>query len=247
MENPKKNHECGRKYGGSSSFVDVGQPSRAPRQEEQGEEAVGSTSGDLDPAYDSSSKQGISNRPAHAGVRLPEELPQTRPRTVKAETLRRPEDLMFKSILFSAGVLLATSTLGNAQSTVQNLPANATPTIQGCVAQVQRDGSLAPKAGATATPATTAREANNPDPTGVYQLLDARLAGDMSAKPTSYSLVGHEAEVARLEGQRVEVTGQVVPPLGGDRPGQSAASDGSQRIRVSTVRKIEGTCSVAKK
>jgi hypothetical protein len=154
---------------------------------------------------------------------------------------------MFKIVSFSAGVLLAGTTLGNAQSTVQNLPVNSTPTIQGCVAQVQRDGSLAPKAGATATPGTTAQEANNPDPTGVYQLLDARVAGDMAAKPTSYSLAGHEVELAKLEGQRVEVTGTVVPPLGDNRPGRPTASDGSQRIRVSAVRKIEGQCSVAKK
>jgi hypothetical protein len=109
---------------------------------------------------------------------------------------------MFKLMSFAAGVLLAEITLGNAQSTVQNLPVNSTPTIQGCVAQVQRDGSLAPKAGATATPETAAREANNPEPTGVYQLLDARVADDMAAKPTSYSLAGHEAELAKLEGQR---------------------------------------------
>jgi hypothetical protein len=78
-------------------------------------------------------------------------------------------------------------------------------------------------------------------------LLDARVAGAMAAKPTSYSLAGHEAELGKLEGQRVEVTGTVMPPLGDNRPGKPAAGDGSQRIRVSTVRKIEGQCSVAKK
>jgi hypothetical protein len=154
---------------------------------------------------------------------------------------------MFKLMSFAAGVLLAGTTLGNAQSTVQNLPVNSTPTIHGCVAQVQRDGSLAPKAGVTATPETAAREANNPEPTGVYQLLDARVADDMAAKPTSYSLAGHEAELAKLEGQRVEITGTVLPPLGGTRPGQPVASDGSQRVRVSAVRRIEGKCSGAKK
>ena len=155
---------------------------------------------------------------------------------------------MFKIMSFSAGVLLAVTTLANAQSTVpKNLPVNATPTIQGCVAQVQRDGSLAPKAGATATPETVSQESNNPDPTGVYQLLDARLAGETDTKPTSYSLSGHEAEFAKLEGQRVEVSGTVVPPLGDNRPGHPAAGDGAQRIRVSAVKKIEGQCSAAKK
>ena len=60
----KQTRSADRKYGGSSSFVDRGQPSRAPRQDEQGEEAVGSTSRDVGPADGTSPKQGISNRPA---------------------------------------------------------------------------------------------------------------------------------------------------------------------------------------
>jgi hypothetical protein len=155
---------------------------------------------------------------------------------------------MFKIMSCSAGLLLAGATLANAQTTVhKNLPVSSTPTIQGCVAQVQRDGSLAPKAGATATPETVSQEANNPDPTGVYQLLDARLAGTTGTKPTTYSLSGHEAALAKLEGQRVEVIGTIAPPLGDNRPGQPAARDGAQRIRVSAVKKIEGRCSAAKK
>jgi hypothetical protein len=154
---------------------------------------------------------------------------------------------MFKIMSFSAGVLLAGATLANAQSTVQKLPVNSTPTIQGCVAQVQRDGSLAPKAGATATPQTVSEEANNPAPTGVYQLVDARLSGATDTKPTTYALSGHEAEFAKLEGQRVEVSGTVAPPLGDNRPGQPTAVDRTQRIRVSAVKTIEGQCSAAKK
>lgn len=155
---------------------------------------------------------------------------------------------MFKIMSFSAGVLLAGATLANAQSTIpKRLPVNSTPTIRGCVAPVQRDGSLAPKAGATATPQTVSEESNNPDPTGVYQLLDARVAGATDTKPTSYSLSGHEAEFAKLQGQRVEVIGTVVPPLGDNRPGQPAPTDGAQRIRVSAVKKIEGVCSASKK
>ena len=138
---------------------------------------------------------------------------------------------MFKILSFFAAVWLAGATLVNAQATVhKNLPVNSTPTIQGCVAQVQRDGSLAPKAGATATPETVSQESNNPDPTGVYQLLDARLAGATDTKPTTYSLSGHEAEFAKLEGQRVEVSGTVAPPLGDNRPGQPAAGYGAQRF-----------------
>ena len=154
---------------------------------------------------------------------------------------------MFKIKSFSAGVLLVGATLANAQSAVQKLPVNSTPTIQGCVAQVQRDGSLAPKAGATARPETVSQESNNPDPTGVYQLVDARLAGAKDTKPTSYALSGHEAEFAKLEGQRVEVSGTVAPPLGDNRPGKPTAVDNTQRIQVSAVKKIEGKCSAINK
>jgi hypothetical protein len=66
MEESKANQERDRKYGGSSSFVDMSQPSRATRQheEEESEENVGSASRGVGPADGSSSQQGISNRPA---------------------------------------------------------------------------------------------------------------------------------------------------------------------------------------
>jgi hypothetical protein len=64
MENNKTNQERSRKYGGSSSFVDKGQPSKAPRQDARGEEALGSTSRTAGSADGTSPKQGISNRPA---------------------------------------------------------------------------------------------------------------------------------------------------------------------------------------
>jgi hypothetical protein len=60
----KTNQDRGRKYGGSSAFVDVGQPSRAPRQDEDGQEAIGSARRGFGPADGNSAQQGISNRPA---------------------------------------------------------------------------------------------------------------------------------------------------------------------------------------
>jgi hypothetical protein len=65
MEQKKTNQERGRKYGESSSFVDVGQPSRAPRQDEDGHELVGFDKHEPGPADGTSSLQGISNRPAN--------------------------------------------------------------------------------------------------------------------------------------------------------------------------------------
>src|SRR5687767_14543854 len=64
MEKNRTNQERGRKYGGSSSFVDVGQPSRAPRQDEEGQDNIGSSSPAFGPADKTGSQQGISNRPA---------------------------------------------------------------------------------------------------------------------------------------------------------------------------------------
>jgi len=156
---------------------------------------------------------------------------------------------MCRVVPLAAGLLLALATPTTAQSTLpKNLPVNSAVTIQGCVARVLRDGTLSPKPGATATPDTVSQESNNPNPTGVYQLLDAQAAGAKEARPTSYKLTGHEAEFGKLEGQRVEVTGTVAPLVGDARSEKmSGAADGAQRIRVSSVKKIEGSCSAAKK
>jgi len=72
MKRKKTNQERGRKYGGSSSFVDVGEPSRAPRQDEEGNELVGSNKYEPGPADGNSPLQGISNRPAEEEHAFPE-------------------------------------------------------------------------------------------------------------------------------------------------------------------------------
>jgi hypothetical protein len=64
MEKNKTNQQRGRKYGGSSSFVDMGTPSKAPRQDEEQQEANSSASRDRGRADGTSPPQGISNRPA---------------------------------------------------------------------------------------------------------------------------------------------------------------------------------------
>lgn len=72
MEEKQKNQERVRKYRGSSSFVDAGQPSRAPRQDEDGQELVGSDRHQPGPADGQSSRQGISNRPANEEEAFPD-------------------------------------------------------------------------------------------------------------------------------------------------------------------------------
>ena len=160
---------------------------------------------------------------------------------------------MSRVVSLVASLMLSFGSLTTAQSTVpkelpKDLPVNSTVAIQGCVAQIQRDGTLSPKTGATATPNTVSQESNNPNPTGLYQLLDAQATDAKNTRPTTYALTGHESEFGKLEGQRVEVAGTVAPPLGDVRSGKLAgAADGSQRIRVSSVKKIEGSCSAASK
>jgi hypothetical protein len=71
MEQKKNNQERARKYGGSSSFVDVGEPSKAPRQDEDAREFIGPSDRDQSPKYNSIGEQGISNRPAEVERAFP--------------------------------------------------------------------------------------------------------------------------------------------------------------------------------
>jgi hypothetical protein len=70
MDPRKTNQKRSRKYGGSSSFVDAGEPSKAPRQDEDGSEATETP--EVDRQYADDSKQGISNRPAKEEHAFPE-------------------------------------------------------------------------------------------------------------------------------------------------------------------------------
>jgi hypothetical protein len=72
MEQKKNNQERARKYGGTSSYVDVGEPSKAPRQDEDAREFVGPSEADQERTYNSNDEQGISNRPAKAEHAFPE-------------------------------------------------------------------------------------------------------------------------------------------------------------------------------
>jgi hypothetical protein len=134
---------------------------------------------------------------------------------------------------------------------------NQVLTISGCVSPAQRDGSLAAKAGATATPDTAPNEANSLEPTGQYLLLDAtqKSAGkgaaaepsSLPAHPTSYALSGHESDLAKFNARRVEIVGSIVPTVGAGLGGRGAdAADGIQRVRVTSIKRIAGSCSAKK-
>src|SRR5688572_21720149 len=76
MEHKKLNQERSRKYVGSSSFVDAGEPSKAPGQDDQGREPTETP--EVNRQYtDDDSKQGISNRPAGEEHAFPEPFEPT--------------------------------------------------------------------------------------------------------------------------------------------------------------------------
>ena len=85
MEQKKNNQERGRKYGGSSSYVDMGEPSKAPRQDEDGRELVGTSPSDDTRTYNSVNEQGISNRPAEIEDAFPQSgEPRTEPEPLES-------------------------------------------------------------------------------------------------------------------------------------------------------------------
>jgi len=154
--------------------------------------------------------------------------------------------------------VLAASVSLSAQST----PApGSSVSVTGCVAQVQRDGSMGAKGtGTTSTPETAPVDANSPDQTGRFQLIDATPMGadgkpvatageDKSAKPvrTTYALKGQETELVKHQGHRIEVTGSLMPPLEAKLPAQVAkTAEGVRTIQVSAVKMVGTDCSPAK-
>jgi hypothetical protein len=128
-------------------------------------------------------------------------------------------------------------------------PVSGTVSIRGCVAPVLRDGSLAPKPGTGATPETAPMEANSNEPAGVFMLLDAKTTTTTQSRPVSFALSGHEPELTKLNGARVEITGSIVPTAH-STPSTTGGvkGDGMQRVRVESVKKLAGpACSAAKK
>jgi hypothetical protein len=137
--------------------------------------------------------------------------------------------------------------VASASLSAQTPPApNPSVTVSGCVTEVQRDGSLGLKAtGPQATPETAAIEANNPAPTGRYQLVDApSAAGAAQPAKTTYALRGQEKELAKHVGHRVEISGALLAPPAAKLPAKAAATaDAVRTVQVATVKMIGKDCS----
>jgi hypothetical protein len=145
------------------------------------------------------------------------------------------------SLVFASALALMSA------PTAGQTPAAATITVTGCVAPAQRDGSTGAKAtGTAATPETAATEANNPEPTGKFMLVDASTAGGKEAQPlrSSYALRGQEQEVAKHLGHRVQITGTLLPPLAAKLPEKTAATaEGIRAVQVTAVKMMGTDCS----
>lgn len=142
----------------------------------------------------------------------------------------------------------------------QTKPASNPPvSVTGCVAQVQRDGSMGAKGtGTTSTPETAPVDANSSDQTGRYQLLDATpLATDSQSAPTptatsgakpvrtTYTLRGQEGELAKHLGHRVQIAGSLLPPLETKLPAPAAkTAEGVRTVQVASVKMMGTDCSV---
>lgn len=121
-------------------------------------------------------------------------------------------------------------------------------TVMGCVAQVQRDGSMGAKpAGTQATPETAAMEANNPEPTNRYQLIDATpVAGDGKNVKTTYGLRGQENELAKHSGHRIQITGSLMPSPAEKLPSKDAATaERTRTVQVTAIKMIASNCSAS--
>jgi hypothetical protein len=157
-----------------------------------------------------------------------------------------------KTYLISLFAMLGASQLLALQSQTPTVPPAVT--VSGCVMQVEKNGSLADETGTgiSSTPTTAPVDANTAQPVNAYQLTSAdriELDAEDSRKDavTSYALVGHELELEKHKGHRIEITGKLMPPRPptGTTAGKSAASN-VRRISVDTIKMVSTECPAQK-
>ena len=161
-----------------------------------------------------------------------------------------------------AGLFLLTTFVCSAGLVAQDRATDAnssTATITGCVQRVDQSGTL----GTTiperaATPQSAAVLANLGEPGPGFLLGDAALESAAGVKigikadlPKRYVLVGGENAIAKHEGQRVRVTGTVVPlTKPADQPvgtsGSNEIKSETRRLKVSSIETVPGDCSPRK-
>jgi len=165
------------------------------------------------------------------------------------------------------GVFLATALLS-----AQEPQTGEKVTVAGCLQRAQRNGSVGGTiVGTSASPNTAPVEANSgafvdafllaeatPVVAGVPQASAAAAAANApgttatgtSATGTSgktdittFGLSGHEAELERHQGARLQVTGTIVPAVRSGRgTGDAATAAGARRIQVESFKILAEKC-----
>ena len=156
--------------------------------------------------------------------------------------------------LIGACAIVGSTALFAAAPQSQTPPTNMTVTVSGCVTQAERNGSLADDTGTgiSSTPATAPVDANTAQPVNAYLLTNAeRIAAETEDTTkdavTSYALVGHEQDMAKHKGHRVEIHGQLMPPRSGnDSTAGKIAASNIQRIAVDAIKMLSVECPAAK-
>ena len=156
--------------------------------------------------------------------------------------------------LIGAFAIFGSTALFAAAPQSQTPSTNMTVTVSGCVTQAERNGSLADDTGTgvSSTPATAPNDANNAQPVNAYLLTSAeRIAAETEETtkdaPTSYALVGHEQDLAKHKGHRVQITGQLMAPRSGaDSTAGKGAASNIQRIAVDAIKMVSVECPAVK-
>ena len=159
-----------------------------------------------------------------------------------------------KTHLIGAFAIAGSTALFAATPQSQTPSTNMNVTVSGCVMQAERNGSLADDTGTgiSSTPATAPVDANTAQPVNAYLLTSAeRIAPETEDTTkdaaTSYALVGHEQELAKHKGHRVEVHGQLMAPRSGiDSTAGRIAASNVQRIAVDSIKMLNVECAAPK-
>jgi hypothetical protein len=135
-------------------------------------------------------------------------------------------------------------------------PNNSTLMVVGCVQRTEQPGTLGttiPER--TATPENVGVLANAGEPGQGFILADASAdfssglkPGVRTELPKRFVLVGDDNDLAKVEGQRVRVTGRIVPSTKPDdsavgTAGSQPIKSETQRLKVSAIEVIAGKCS----
>ena len=148
--------------------------------------------------------------------------------------------------LMAFATLLTLAGASPFQTAAQPPKDGAHVTVEGCLQQAVRNGSLGGSVvGTSASPNTAPVEANLQTPVDAYLLTEAAVVPDPSAGRdiTSFGLSGKEAELAQHRGARVRVVGTVMPPATSGRgTGGAATAAGTRRVAVESFTVMADRC-----